>query len=223
MKSGRGEREIVSRAWTTKRGMPGATAAMLCLGLSVPAGLHAQAPGVEASGQIGALVPTAEIVEGGEVTPGSAEVGKGLALGANLGLVFSSGMALELQGLWAPGPGINGTALEGGPSLGAVTVSVVQRLQIPVIRKVMVPFAGLGMGMRDLSFGEKARISGTEDRPDGDTSVVGEFFGGLYVKAIPGFKIRIEVRDYLSKASVVDQSNFQSDLAFLGGLAIGIP
>lgn len=206
----------------TTRSLVAAMTVLAC-GLLLPPATAAQAPGFEASGQIGAVVPLAEFVEAGDGIPGSSEIGKGLALAGNAGLVFSSGLSVELRGLWAPDPGVRGPAVEGGTGYGALTAGLLQRLRIPVIRKVLVPFAGFGVGARFLSFGDEAIIAGIGERPEGDTSFAGEFFGGVYVTAIPGFRVRLEVRDYLSKVSVTDQSNFQSDLAFLGGLAIGLP
>lgn len=193
--------------------------------LAAPAALSAQ-PGpvkspvrAELSGAAGALLPTSDLIEASG-TGAALSMETTFAIGGTLGILLPGGFGLEAQALFGPGASFEDE--EGEADFLAVTGDLVYRFPVPAVGALVQPFIGAGAGVRDLSIEGSTRTG-----LDGDSSdFVANVLVGTYVTVVPGWRIRLEARDYISSFSAEGtdgESNLQNDFVLLGGLAFQFP
>lgn len=198
-----------------------------------PAGRDAPV-GVELVLQGGVFAPGGDLVDAREGESfGSVGVERSLALGAAAGLRLPPGVVIEVQGLWTPDAGLedeNGNDF-GDVDLLGVTAVGLYRFSPPGVGALVQPFFGGGAGVKRYSFDPAvfASPTGGVDQP-GDLGLEGtetdftlELVVGARLTLLPGFRVRLEARDYLSGFARDRTSAFQNDLTFLAGFGVGLP
>lgn len=181
----------------------------------------------EISGTAGALVPTSSLANATQAgTTEDLEASSNFAFGANLAVLLPIGFTLEAQGLLAPGSDLE----QAGTSSDwlALTGAFIYRFPVPVVSALVQPFVGAGAGVRSHSFDDFESLSLQQQAAlggsDSSSDFVADVMLGTYINAIPGLKIRLEARDYLSSFGTAGgDSNFQNDLTFLAGLGFEFP
>lgn len=189
----------------------------------------------ELAGGAGALLPGTDLVRADSL-PGGVQLGGSFALHGSAGLHLPGGFGIEGHLVWAPNAALEGT---GGTKLGradwmALTLNGVYRPPLPILSSVLEPFLGAGLGVRRLY---PERPIGTFQCPRvpeipcppvlQDASDRSEFAveGMLGTEvALPGlWRLRVELRDYLTSFEDRGDARLQSDLAVLGGLVLRVP
>lgn len=174
---------------------------------------------LELSGAAGALVPATDLIDATGTGP-ALSMESTFAIGGNLGVLLPGGFGLEAQALFGPGGDFEDEA--GEADFFAVTGDVIYRFPVPAVGALIQPFLGAGAGFKELSIEGSTRTG-----LDGDSSdFVANVLLGTYVTIVPGWRIRLEARDYLSSFSpegTDGESNLQNDFVLLGGLAFQFP
>ncbi|MFW6192063.1 MAG: hypothetical protein ACOC83_01140 [Gemmatimonadota bacterium] len=212
-------------------------AALVCLGSPTAAQL---APpdtplGLELGLQAGVFSPAGDLVAAREgETFGSVGATRSPALGATAGLRLPGGLVLEAQGLWVPDADMeNDDGVRYG-DMGVLGLSAVglYRPSLAGVDAFVQPFVGGGAGIRRYSFDPSVLPEPEGDRItqpaelglEGDeTDFTLELVAGAWVTLLPGFRIRLEARDYLSGRTRDDASELQNDLIFLAGTGVALP
>ena len=167
--------------------------------------------------QAGRFSPSGTLAEGSGVTGGDLELTESFALGGHAGVQLPGGLQFEAAVVTAPGTDLEGSGgEESGASFLAATGHVVWRFPVPLVE----PFVGAGGGVRRISF-DRPGVLGTEE----ESGLAGSLLGGVYVTAVPGWRIRLELRDVVSgfEDPRTGESELQNDLFFLAGLSWRIP
>ena len=167
--------------------------------------------------QGGRFAPAGTLAEGSGVTGGDLELTESFAFGGHAGLQLPGGLQFEAAVVTAPGTDLEGSGGEqSGASYLAATGHVVWRFPVPFLE----PFLGAGGGVRRISF-DRPGVLGTEE----ESALAGSLLGGVYVTAVPGWRIRAELRDVVSSFEDprTGESELQNDLFFLAGLSWRVP
>lgn len=212
-------------------------AALVCLGSPTAAQLAPpDAPlGVELGLQGGVFSPAGDLVAAKEgETFGSVGATRSPALGATAGLRLSGGLVLEARGLWVPDADLEDDAGVRYGDVGVLGLTAVglYRPSLAGVDAFVQPFVGGGAGIKRYSFAPSVLPSpevGQVTQPaelglEGDeTDFTLELVAGAWVTLLPGFRIRLEARDYLSRFGRDDESELQNDLTFLAGVGVALP
>jgi hypothetical protein len=190
---------------------------------------------VELGLQGGVFTPAAHLVSAREgETFGSVGATRSSALGATAGLRLPGGLVLEAHGLWVPDADVEDDAgvRYGGVSVLGLTAVGLYRPSLAGVDAFVQPFVGGGAGVKRYSF-DPAVVAAPEVGPvagpdelglEGDeTDLSLELVVGAWVTLLPGFRIRLEARDYLSRFARDDESELQNDLTFLAGVGVALP
>lgn len=195
----------------------------------------ADAPvGVELGLQVGVFSPAGDLVSAGEdETFGTVGATRKMALGATAGLRLPGGFLVEAQGVWVPGADLEDDAgvHYGEMDVVGLTAVGLYRPSLPGIGALLQPFFGGGAGIKRYSFDPAvfaAPVGGVARPGDlglegGETDFTLELLVGARVTLLPGFRVRLEARDYLSGFARGDASEFQNDFTFLAGLGAEVP
>lgn len=212
-------------------------AALVCLGSPTAAQLASpDAPlGVELGLQGGVFSPAGDLVTAREGESfGTVGSTRSPALGATAGLRLSGGLVLEARGLWVPDADLEDDAGVRYGDVGVLGLTAVglYRPSLEGVDAFVQPFVGGGAGVKRYSFDpsvlpspEGGRVTqpselGLEGR---ETDFTLELVAGAWVTLLPGFRIRLEARDYLSRFARDDESELQNDLTFLAGMGVALP
>ena len=187
--------------------------------LAAPGAARAQAAPLhlEFGLQGGRFSPAGTLAEGDGVSGGDLELTESFAFGGHAGLQLPGGLQLEAAVVTAPGTDLEGSGgEESGASYLAATGHVVWLFPIPLVE----PFLGAGGGVRRVSF-DRPGVLGTGE----ESALAGSLLGGAYVTAVPGWRIRLELRDVVSgfEDPRTGESELQNDLFFLAGLSWRVP
>lgn len=166
----------------------------------------------------GVLVPATDLIETTTGTTPPLKLAQSFAFGGSVGVLLPAGIGIEAQGLFSPGMEVEddaGAVVTGG-NFTAVTGNLIYRFPVPLIQ----PFIGAGAGFKSLSFDDATTPLG-EDASD----FVANVLAGAYVTIVPGWRLRVEARDYLSSFTPASgaESAFQNDFAILGGTSFRFP
>lgn len=184
------------------------------------AGASAQGPlapplQLEISVSGGFLVPATSLADETQV-PNEVRLADSPAVGGGLGLLLPGGLNVEAQGLYAPGADLETAgASDRAADFLALTGNLVYRLPLPFLQ----PFLGAGAGVRQISTESSAEDSETQRENDFTVALL----AGTYLSLVPDWRIRLEIRDYLSSFAVGEGSKLQNDLAFLAGMTLRFP
>lgn len=212
-------------------------AALVCIGSPTGAQVAPPGapPGVELGLQGGVFSPASDLVAAREgETFGSVGGTRSLALGATAGLRLPGGLVLEAQGLWVPDADLEDDAgvRYGDVGLLGLTVVGLYRPSLAGVDAFVQPFVGGGAGVKRYSFDPAAlpqpEVGGVTQPAelgleDDETDFTLELVAGAWVTLFPGFRIRLEARDYLSRFTRDDASELQNDLTFLAGTGVALP
>lgn len=212
-------------------------ASLVCLGSPTAAQIAPPdaPPGVELGLQGGVFSPAGDLVAAREGESfGSVGTTRSLALGATAGLRLSGGLVLEAQGLWVRDADMedDGGVRYGDVSVLGLTAVGLYRPSLAGVDAFVQPFVGGGAGLRRYSFDPSVLPEPEGDRVtqpaelglEGDeTDFTLELVAGAWVTLLPGFRIRLEARDYLSGFTRDDESELQNDLTFLAGMGVALP
>lgn len=211
--------------------------ALVCLGSPTAAQLAPPdaLPGLELGLQGGVFSPAGDLVTAREgETFGSVGTTRSPALGATAGLRLPGGLVLEAQGLWVPDADMeddDGVRYGDVGILGLTAVGL-YRPSLAGVDAFVQPFVGAGTGVKRYSFDPSVLPEAEGDgvtRPadlgleDDETDLTLELVAGAWVTLLPGFRIRLEARDYLSGFTRDDESELQNDLTFLAGTGVALP
>lgn len=196
----------------------------------------ADAPlGVELGLQGGVFSPAGDLVAAREdETFGSVGATRSPALGVTAGLQLAGGLVLEARGLWVPDADMEDDAGVRYGDVGVLGLTAVglYRPSLAGVDAFVQPFVGAGAGVKRYSFDPSVLPSpeaGRTTQPaelglEGDeTDFTLELVAGAWVTLLPGFRIRLEARDYLSRFARDDESELQNDLTFLAGVGVALP
>lgn len=211
--------------------------ALVCLGSPTAAQLApSDAPlGVELGLQGGVFSPAGDLLAAREgETFGSVGATRSPALGATAGLRLPGGVVLEARGLWVPDAHLEDDAGVRYGDVGIVGLTAVglYRPSLAGVDAFVQPFVGGGAGLKRYSFDpsvlpspEVGRITQPAELGlEGDeTDFTLELVAGAWVTLLPGFRVRLEARDYLSRFARDDESELQNDLTFLAGVGVALP
>lgn len=196
-----------------------ATAALLLAALALPRPGAAQQ--FELSGQAGVLAPASDLVSGSGVSGSGSSLGAGFPLSATAGVRFPSGFGVELSGLRAYGVSVDGSSLATDEAdFSALTAHATYALSVPLLQRLAHPFFGVGLGVREIDFGEFA-ADATE--LDAASDFTGAALAGLLFRPDDRVGVRLEVRSYLSSFEALGESSSQQDFAFLTGITVRVP
>lgn len=214
-----------------------AAAVLACLWV-LPAGGQSgpteAGPGVELGLQAGVFAAAGDLIGArqGE-TFGSVGAARSLALGAVAALRLSGGFVVEAQGAWVPDADLEDEQGIDFGDMDLLTVTAVglYRPSLPGMGALVQPFLGGGAGLKSYSFDPAVfagPVGGVDDPEDlglaGDeTDFTLELVAGARVTLLPGTRVRLEARDYLSGFARDEDSEFQNDFAFLAGLGVELP
>lgn len=190
--------------------------------------------GLELGVHGGVFAPAGDLVGAREgETFGSVGAARSLVLGATAGLRLPGGFLVEAQGAWIPDADLEDEEGRdfGEMSLLTLTAAGLYRPSLPGIGAFVQPFLGGGAGVKRYSFDPAVfslPVGGVESPGDLDlegeeTDFTLELLAGARVTLLPGFRVRLEVRDYLSGFDRGDESEFQHDFTFLAGAGVGVP
>lgn len=206
-----------------------------CVAVCMPIRATAQlAPPVrlELTAGAGTLQPGTDLARGSNVIGGATRLGGSLALGATAALQLVGGLGVEAQALWAPNAALEdaGGTHEGGADWLALSLDAVFRPPLPILSSLLEPFLGAGLGVRRLTVhpepqsvpgGPLVGVVLADSSARRDFAVEG--LVGTYVK-LPGlWRLRLELRDYISSFTDAGDARLQNDLAVLGALVIRVP
>lgn len=209
----------------------------VCVAPSAASAQLVPAVRLELTGGAGALLPGTDLVRSDSVPGGSVHLGGSFALGGTAALQLPGGFGVEGQLLWAPNAALedaSGTKASGADWL-ALTVDGVYRPPLPLLGSVLEPFLGAGLGVRrffpdrpvasfvcppgTLSTTCVPALRDGSDRSD----FTAEGMVGTYVH-LPGlWRVRVELRDYITSFEDRGGARLQSDVAVLGGLVLRAP
>lgn len=187
---------------------------------------------LELTAGAGTLQPGTDLARASNVIGGATRLGGSLALGATAALQLVGGLGIEAQALWAPNAALEdpGGTHEGGADWLALSLDAVFRPPLPILSSLLEPFLGAGLGVRRLTVhpepqavpgGPLAGIVLADSSARRDFTVEG--LVGTYVK-LPGlWRLRAEVRDYITSFTDAGDARLQNDLAVLGALVIRVP
>jgi len=207
------------------------------LAAGAPRALDAQlAPPLqlELTAGIGALQPGTDLVRRSDLPGGALQLGGSFALGGTASIQLPGGLGVEGQALWSPRMALEdpGGTHEGHANWLALTLAAVYRPPLPVLGKVFQPFLGAGLGVRRLTPYPDAValpvVLGAPAAPlladsTGRSDFVAEGLVGTYV-GLPGlWKIRVELRDYVTSFSDSGDARLQNDIALLGAVVVRVP
>lgn len=203
----------------------------------VPARASAQlAPPIrlELSAGAGSLQPGTDLARGPDVLGGATRLGGGLALCVTAALQLVGGLGVEAQALWAPNAALEdpGGTHEGNADWSALSLDAVFRPPLPILSSLLEPFVGAGLGVRRLTpHPGPATLPVVNGTPPAvvlsDSSARSDFaveaLVGTYLK-LPGlWRLRAELRDYVTSFSDAGDARLQNDLAVLGALVLRVP
>jgi len=179
--------------------------------------------GLELTGHIGALLPLAELANEGDSI--KAELSTKPVFGASLDYWFGGSWGVGFTaGISQPNLIVSTVdPVSGFPvsdDLGSVDYlhaegTLLYRPQLPGAAAIMLPYFGVGAGIRSLSFSEDAGVADTED-------VVLILNAGGHVKLGDRVHLRIDVRDLISSfdAAAFEDSKRQHDVLLSVGLGV---
>lgn len=147
--------------------------------------------------------------------------------GAEAVFWLGSGLGIGAQGIWAPADlQVQATDFEGAvpTELGdatwlAGTANLMWRLQLSGAAEMVQPFFAVGAGIRRLDVSPQAAPEVRDA-----TDPVASFGGGVHVRVGSAWRVRVELRDYVSSfsAGTTDDSRVQNDLSVSVGAAYRI-
>jgi len=189
---------------------------------------------LELTAGAGSLQPGTDLARGPDLVGGSTRLGGSLALGATAALQLVGGLGIEAQALWAPNAALEdaGGTREGDADWLALSLDAVFRPPLPVFSSLLEPFFGAGLGVRRLyPHPQPPALPVVNGSPTAvvlaDTSARSDFavegLVGTYVK-LPGlWRLRAELRDYVTSFTDAGDARLQNDLAVLGALVVRVP
>ena len=201
-----------------------AGAGALLVAVTTPA-VGQQGSGLEVTGYVGALMPLSHLATQGDTL--KAELSTKPVFGASLDYWFGGAWGVGVTG-GVSQPALTVSTVDGGlgfpatEDLGSVDyvhaeATIQYRPNLPGAASVMLPYVGIGAGIRNLSF---PTGSGVEDVDD----IVLIINAGGQIRLGQRSHLRIDIRDLISSfdAAAFDDSKRQHELLLNVGVGIGL-
>lgn len=180
---------------------------------------------LELTGYIGAVLPLSELASQGDTL--KAELSTEPLFGVSLDYRLSGNWGIQFMGGYAqPELTLSSVDSESGfpfsENLGSVDylhgeATILYRPQLPGAAAAMLPYFGVGVGIRSLSFSDE---SGLEDSDD----ITFVFTAGSHVQLSDRVHLRLDIRDLVSSfdSAGLDESKVQNEFLVNVGLGIGL-
>jgi outer membrane protein W len=190
---------------------------------AAPAVAQQAGSGLELTGHVGAILPLAELANQGDTI--KAELSTKPVFGASLDYWFGESWGVGFTaGITRPNLIVSTVdPVSGFPAtddLGTVDYvhaegTLLYRPQLPGAAAVLLPYFGVGAGIRSLSFSEDAGVADTDD-------VVLILNAGGHARLSDRVHLRIDVRDLISSfdAAEFEDSKRQHDVLLSVGLGV---
>ncbi len=190
---------------------------------AAPAAAQQAGSGLELTGHVGAILPLAELANQGDTI--KAELSTKPVFGASLdywfggswGVAFTAGIAQPNLIVSTVDP-VSGFPVS--DDLGSVDYvhaegTLLYRPQLPGAAAILLPYFGVGAGIRSLSFSADAGVADTDD-------VVLILNAGGHARLSDRVHLRIDVRDLISTfdAAEFEDSKRQHDVLLSVGLGV---
>lgn len=181
--------------------------------------------GLELTGYVGAVLPLSELANQGDTI--KAELSTKPVFGASLDYWFGGSWGVGVTaGVSQPDLVVSTVdPVSGFPvssDLGSVDFlhaegTILYRPQLPGAAAIMLPYFGVGAGIRSLSFSDEAGIEDVDD-------VVLILNAGGHIRLGDRVHLRVDVRDLVSSfdAAAFDDSKQQHEVLLNVGLGVGL-
>jgi len=181
--------------------------------------------GLDLTGYVGATLPLSELVNQGDTL--KAELSTRPLFAASLDYWFSGSWGIQFMGGYAQ-PELTVTEVDPGSGfpvsteLGTVDflhaeATILYRPHLPGAAAAMLPYFGLGAGIRSLSFPDGSGIEESDD-------VALIITAGSHINISDNVFLRLDVRDLVSSfnSAGLDDSRLQNEFLINVGLGIGL-
>ena len=182
-------------------------------------------PGIEVTAYAGALLPLSPLADQGDSL--KAELSTKPMFGASLDYWFGGGLGIGVMGgISKPALTVStvdqGTGFPVTEDMGSVDyvhaeATIQYRPNLPGAASVMLPYVGIGAGIRNLSFPTEAGIEDVDD-------IVLVISAGGQIRLGERSHLRIDIRDLVSSfdAAVFDDSRRQHEVLLNVGVGLGL-
>lgn len=181
--------------------------------------------GLELTGYIGAVLPLSQLANQGDTI--TAELSTKPVFGASLDYWFSGSWGVQVMGGFARPDltvslvdPVSGSALT--TSIGTVDflhaeATIQYRPNLPGAAAILLPYFGIGAGIRSLSFPDGSGFSDSDDI----TLILN---AGSHIKLSQRVHLRLDFRDLVSSfdSEGLDESKTQNEILLSVGLGIGL-
>ena len=181
--------------------------------------------GVELTGYIGAILPLSQLANQGDTV--KAEISTKPVFGASLDYRLSGNWGVQVMGGFGR-PELTVSAVDAGSgfpvtiNMGTVDylhaeATILYRPQLTGAAAVLLPYFGVGAGIRSLSFPDG---SGFEDSDDVTLIIT----AGSHISLSERVHLRLDIRDLVSsfESAGLDDSRLQNEFLINVGLGIGL-
>lgn len=181
--------------------------------------------GLEVTGYVGALLPLSPLADQGDSL--KAELSTKPAFGASVDYWFGGGLGIGITGGISkpaltvstvdPGTGFPVTEDMGSVDYVHAEATIQYRPNLPGAASVMLPYVGVGAGIRNLSFPTEAGIEDVDD-------IVLIINAGGQIRLGERSHLRIDIRDLISSfdAAAFEDSKRQHEVHLNVGVGIGL-
>ncbi len=181
--------------------------------------------GLELTGYIGAVLPLSQLANQGDTI--QTELSTKFVLGASLDYWFNGSWGVQFMGGYAqpeltvssvdPASGVPVSADLGSVDFLHGEATFVYRPQLPGAAAALLPYFGIGAGIRSLSFPDGSGFVDSDD-----ITVI--LTAGSHIKLGSRVHLRLDLRDLVSSfdSDEVDESKLQHEILLSVGLGVGL-